>query len=312
MDPKIKPWLLEPPKSYLFTNANVIDIRDGTVHANSTIRLAGGRIVSVSPASSSSKRTTTSEAVADAQTVDLSGKFIIPGLIDSHVHIAMAPGEPDPKSTLEVDEHTALLRMTYVCRSILSRGFTTVRDCGGAPMALRAATQEWLVPGPRLVLCGNALAMTGGYGDFRSMNDHAEPKCPSCGRVNEMTLLCDGVDACLKNTRDELRCGADFIKVLGSGGMFRPGDSLARVQFMPEEVSAIAEVARAAGKYVTTHAYTPEAIRHAVRNGARGIEHGNFLDAPTAKYLAEKNASLWSKLLLSGYAALPAMIGSPI
>jgi hypothetical protein len=66
MDPKVKPWLLEPPKSYLFTNANVIDIRDGTVHANSTIRLAGGRIVSVSPASSSSKPTTTSEAVADA------------------------------------------------------------------------------------------------------------------------------------------------------------------------------------------------------------------------------------------------------
>jgi imidazolonepropionase-like amidohydrolase len=94
--------------------------------------------------------------------------------------------------------------------------------------------------------------------------------------------------------------------------MFRPGDSLARVKFMPDEVSTIAEVARAAGKYVTTHAYTPEAIRHAVRNGARGIEHGNFLDAPTAKYLAEKNASLWSKLLLSGYAALPAMIGSPI
>jgi imidazolonepropionase-like amidohydrolase len=94
--------------------------------------------------------------------------------------------------------------------------------------------------------------------------------------------------------------------------MFRPGDSLARVQFMPDEVSTIAEVARAAGKYVTTHAYTPEAIRHAVRNGARGIEHGNFLDAPTAKYLAEKNASLWSKLLLRGYAALPAMIGSPI
>jgi imidazolonepropionase-like amidohydrolase len=141
----------------------------------------------------------------------------------------MTPGEPDPKSTLEVDDHTALLRMTYVCRSILSRGFTTVRDCGGAPMALRTATQEWLVPGPRLVLCGHALTMTGGHGDFRSMYDHAEPECPSCGRVKGMTRLCDGVDACLKNTRDELRRGADFIKVLGSGGMFRPGDSLARV-----------------------------------------------------------------------------------
>lgn len=210
------------------------------------------------------------------------------------------PGETDLKAMLHVNEHTALLRMPFVCRDILSRGFTTVRDCGGAPIALKQAVQEWLVPGPRLILAGHALTQTGGHGDLRSSHDHSDPECCNCGHHVGLARLCDGVPECLRKTRDELRQGSDFIKIMGSGGMMRPEDNVERVQFTAEEIQAITATADAAGKYATAHAYTPKTIRHAVDNGVKGIEHGNFLDLPTAMLMAEKGVFLTPTLVTYG------------
>jgi imidazolonepropionase-like amidohydrolase len=118
-----------------------------------------------------------------------------------------------------------------------------------------------------------------------------------CGQVTGIARICDGVPECLHMARDELRRGAGFLKIMGGGGVISPTDAIDQVQFTPEEIRAITSVAKAAGKYATSHAYTPEAIRNAIDNGVMGIERGNFLDAPTAKLMAEKGVYLTPTLV---------------
>ncbi|MCJ1225455.1 hypothetical protein MMC12_002104 [Toensbergia leucococca] len=232
MDRFFKPWLPSTtPTSYILINVNVIDTINGTVLRNAT---------PYNPVS---------------EIVDLQGKYLCPGLIDAHVHITASPGEKDLRPSFMVHEHLILYRTTYVCRDILSRGFTTVRDTGGASLALKESIEDGLIPGPRLQIAGHALSQTGGHGDFRSSYEHAPPEC-GCGQVTGLARICDGVPQCLHAARDELRRGADFLKIMGSGGVISPTDGVTQIQFTPEEVRAITSVAKAAGKYVTGHAYT--------------------------------------------------------
>jgi imidazolonepropionase-like amidohydrolase len=178
--------------------------------------------------------------------VDLNGKYLCPGLIDAHVHIAAPPGEKDLQALTKVHEHVILYRTTYVCRDILSRGFTTVRDAGGAPLALKEAIQDGLIPGPRLQIAGHALSQTGGHGDFRNSYEHSPMEC-GCSQVTGIARICDGVPECLHMARDELRRGADFLKIMGGGGVISPTDAIDQVQFTPEEIRAITSVAMAGG-----------------------------------------------------------------
>ena len=285
----VKPWL---PKSsipgLLLTNANVIDTINGKVHADSSVLLEHGKISKVAYDGDNI------ETTGDIQSIDLRGKYVCPGLIDSHVHIAAVPGTPDLRQVIATPEQEALLRMTFVCRDMLFRGFTTVRDCGGAPYALKQACESWLAPGPRLFISGHALSQTGGHGDFRSAHDHS-----NCAGdfVSGLGRLCDGVPECLKAARDELRRGADFIKIMAGGGVASPTDRLMDRQFSPEEIRAMVLVADNAHTYVTCHAYTPESIYIAIENGVKGVEHGNLIDRRTAKLMAERNCFLTPTLV---------------
>lgn len=291
MDRFYKPWSQSDPTPYRFIKANVVDTANGTIIPNATVRTAKGLITSVTTGASDGE-----SSENDEQIIDLNGNYLCPGLTDCHVHLTAAPGESDLKNLWNVHEHVLLYRTTYVCRAILSRGFTTVRDTGGASLALKESIQDGLIPGPRLLIAGHALSQTGGHGDFRNSYQQALPEC-GCGHVTGLARICDGVPECLRAARDELRRGADFIKIMGGGGVVSPTDAIDQIQFTPEEVRAITTVARAAGKYVTSHAYTPEAIRNAVENGVGGIEHGNLLDEPTARLMAEKGVFLTPTLV---------------
>ena len=285
----VKPWLPKSPvPRLLFTNAKIIDTVKGKVYANSSVLLQAGKISKVAHDGDEI------ETAGDIQAIDLHGKYICPGLIDSHVHIAAVPGTPDLRQVIETPEQEALLRMTFVCRDMLSRGFTTVRDCGGAPYALKQACESWLVPGPRIFISGHALSQTGGHGDFRSAHDHSN--CAG-GFVSGLGRLCDGVPECLRVARDELRQGADFIKIMAGGGVASPTDRLMDKQFSPEEIRAIVSVANNAHTYVTCHAYTPESIYIAIKNGVKGVEHGNLIDRRIAKMMAEHNCFLTPTLI---------------
>ena len=288
-DTVIKPWLPKSPiPRYLFTNANIIDTASGKVHANSSILLENGNITAVKHDGSKI------DVSGEVQEVDLQGKYICPGLIDCHVHISAVPGETDLRHIIATPEQESMLRMTFVCRDMLCRGFTTVRDCGGAPYALKQACESWLVPGPRLFISGHALSQTGGHGDFRSAHDHSD--C-AAGFVSGIGRVCDGVPECMRVARDELRCGADFIKIMGGGGVVSPTDRLLNTQFSPEEIRAMVLVAENAKTYVTCHAYTTESIQIAIKNGVKGIEHGNLMDRETAKMMADMGCFLTPTLV---------------
>jgi len=169
---------------------------------------------------------------------------------------------------------------------MLLRGFTTVRDTGGCDAGIRDAVAESLIAGPRLFIAGLALSQTGGHADFRAPHHGQAHKC--CGELMSIGRICDGVPACLEATRDELRKGADFIKIMLGGGLATPTDPLHMLQFTPEEIRAITTTAMYSGTYVTAHAYTPDSIRHAVDNGVKGIEHANLIDLDTAEYCVER------------------------
>ncbi|KAH7030225.1 amidohydrolase [Macrophomina phaseolina] len=293
-DTLIKPWKLPPQKTYILRNANLIDPVSGTVQANTTVHLSGGLITSVSTNTSSSAPST-----ATTTSVDLTGKYISPGLIDAHVHLSAVPGERDLAKCFGMDPTVSLTRQPFVCAQMLSRGFTAVRDCGGATLALKEAVRDNVFPGPRLFIAGRALSQTGGHADFRGPHDHTQ----CCGgHVTGLGVLCDGVAECVKAAREQLRTGADFLKIMCGGGVASPTDALENTQFLGEEVRAVADVARSYGTWVTAHAYTPRAIRHAVENGVEGIEHGNFIDEETAAYMAEKG--VWLTPTLIAYDAM--------
>ncbi|KAL0942740.1 amidohydrolase [Colletotrichum truncatum] len=282
----IKPWKLPQRHTYLFINANVIDTAEGTVVENSAVKIRNGLIERVG-----------ADAVAnldDAIVVDLKGKYLLPGLIDCHVHVSSVPGEAGLNGGFDMDATVSHLRQSFVVGRILSKGFTTVRDTGGATLALKEAIQDGVFPGPRLFIANQALSQTGGHGDRRGAHDH-QKLC--CGSTAGLSAVVDGVPECIRATREQLRTGADFIKIMVGGGVASPTDRIENVQFTADEIKAISEVARSYGTWVTAHAYTPRAIRHAVENGVTGIEHGNLIDKETAEFMAKRGVWLTPTLV---------------
>ncbi|MGY4480104.1 amidohydrolase family protein [Bradyrhizobium sp. USDA 3364] len=228
------------------------------------------------------------EASAD-RVIDLKGKTLMPGLIDLHVHAVAV--ELDLSQQARMANVLVTLRSTMLLRGMLKRGFTTVRDAGGAGYALKQAIDTGLTDGPRLFVSGRALSQTGGHGDGRARSDYlSDPTCSCCVRVGAIARVVDGVDAVRKAVREELQMGADQIKIMASGGVASPTDPIGAYGYSEDEIRAIVAEAKARHTYVLAHAYTAEAIERAIRCGVRTIEHGNLVDLPTARLMAEKGA----------------------
>jgi imidazolonepropionase-like amidohydrolase len=218
---------------------------------------------------------------------DLRGRTIMPGLIDCHAHPVLT--DMRIMALEEVPPTLATAKASMVLKSMLDRGFTSIRDAAGSDWGLKEAVARGFLAGPRLFISGRALTQTGGHGDFRRRTDNIIP-C-SCSHALHMTSrIADGVDAVLHAVRDEMRKGADQIKVMVSGGVASPNDPLESCQYSAEELTAICEEAARWGTYVLAHAYTAEAISHAAMCGVRSIEHANLIDATAASLLAEKGA----------------------
>lgn len=298
----IPPWKLSSQTIYILRNANIVNPIDGSVAEGATIRLSKGIIESVSITQGIEQH---QPLQGSEITIDLEGKFVCPGLIDAHVHIAAVPGEKDLKDTLALAEHISYLRQPYVCLQMIRRGFTTARDCGGASLALKEAIAEGVIIGPRLFIAGRLLTQTGGSADSRGPHDDSE----CCRGEKYLGRVCDGVPECIKGAREAIRTGSDFIKIMTGGSITGPSEKITSVQFSPEEIQAITTVAKNSGTYVTAHAYTPAAIRQALDNGVMGIEHGNLLDADVAKYMAEKGAFLTPTLSCYAMSASPDFAG---
>jgi imidazolonepropionase-like amidohydrolase len=178
-------------------------------------------------------------------------------------------------------------------RASLERGFTTLRDVGGADVGLASAMRDGLLIGvPRLFYGGRVISQTGGHGDFRP-GDHAldDVACCGCGfHGDHMAIIADGADAVRRAVREELRRGASHIKIMASGGVASPTDPLDRCQYSDEEIRAAVDEATRAGKYVAAHCHPDIAIRRAAELGIRSIEHCTLVERATADVMAEKGA----------------------
>ena len=221
-------------------------------------------------------------------TIDLGGRTLMPGLTDAHVHVCAVEGNTaeqhrvNPPSLIVAK---ALRRMEQA----LMQGFTTVRDAGGADYGLREATASGLYPGPRMLVSGRVLSQTGGHGDKRRRAEWMAPVDCCLGMVG---IIADGPDEVRRAAREQLRHDVDQIKVMASGGAMSPGDELDTTQYTVDEMRAAVEEARAVGKYVLAHAYSPSAIKNALQAGVRSIEHGNLLDEAGAREIKRAGAYL--------------------
>ena len=238
--------------SFLFTGGPVLDPRGEGPRDGMEVLVEGGTIREVSD------RPITSQS---AERVRLDGRVLMPGLIDAHVHVVAAMA--DLAANAAQPSSLAALRAGQIMHAMLMRGFTTVRDVGGADAGLKEAQALGVVTGPRLVISGKALSQTGGHCDGRQRWDDR----PTFNRVGSMGRLCDGVDAVRRAARQELRSGADFIKVMANGGIASPADPIHMLQFSRAELDAAVEEARNLGTYVSAHLYTDEAISRALDCG---------------------------------------------
>ncbi len=219
--------------------------------------------------------------------IDLGGRTLMPGLIDCHVHVVASMVNLSANARLP--DATAVLRSIPILRGMLDRGFTTVRDVGGAPYDLAEAVQSGLVEGPRLVVCGKALSKTGGHTDFRPRYDDDDPHRWR-GRFGALGRIADGVDEVRRAARQELRQGARFIKIMANGGVGSPTDPVAWVGYSVDEMTAVVAEAADAQTYVSAHLYTAQAIKRAVQCGVHSLEHCNVIDAEAAALAAAAGA----------------------
>ena len=223
-------------------------------------------------------------AAPDAQTIDLRGRTVIPGLVDCHVHVMASM--MDLAANAQLPAATAVLRAVPILQGMLARGFTTVRDAAGAGYPLAQAIAEGLVAGPRLIVCGKALSKTGGHGDMRPRHDTYDPNRWSTN-PGALSRIVDGVDEVRRACRQQFRQGASFIKIMGNGGVASPTDPVHWYGFTPDEIRAAVDEARDAHTYVAAHLYTAEGVTRAVECGVHSLEHCNRIDAAAARLAAQ-------------------------
>ena len=228
-------------------------------------------------------------AARGAEVVNLAGRTLMPGLIDLHVHVMAT--QLDLAGQVSLPDALVTMRAVPLLAAMLRRGFTTVRDAGGAGIGLKRAVAEGAVAGPRLFISGHALSQTGGHGDTRSRSDFLRPIAAcGCFRAGALSRVVDGVDNVRRAVREELQMGADQIKIMASGGIASPTDPIAAWGYADDEVRAIVHEANARQTYVMAHAYTAESIERVIRMGVRTIEHGNLVDERVAALMAAHGA----------------------
>jgi imidazolonepropionase-like amidohydrolase len=247
----------------------LIDGTGGALREDVVVVIEGDRIGSVGLADATTVPT-------GAEVIDVAGKTVMPGLINCHAHLCL-DGSPDPVAALKQRSFTeSVLIAAKHAAATLRAGVTTVRDLGGwegIDLGLKKAINDGLIPGPRMLVSGKLLCMTGGTAHL-------------IGRE------VDGPDEARKGAREQLKAGVDVIKVMATGGVMTPGTDPGSVQLTFEELRAAVEEAKKAGKLTAAHAYGATGIKNAIRAGSDSIEHGFFLDAEAIDMMLERGTVL--------------------
>jgi imidazolonepropionase-like amidohydrolase len=254
---------------FVLTGATLIDGNGGNPLTDSAVYVKGERIAWVG-----SVGDLPAEA-KDAEQVDVSGKWLLPGLIDAHIHICYN-GSDSIFVLLERSRDALLLEAVDIARRVLSHGTTTVRDVGGEKyleMALRDAIKAGYITGPRMKLSGRVISMTGGHAHF-------------------IAREADGPDEMRKAAREQIKAGSDIVKLMATGGSATPGQDIHASQLTVDEIKAVTEVAHMMGRTVAAHCHGTGGIRNCMLGGVDSIEHGTYLDDETADMMVANGAEL--------------------
>jgi imidazolonepropionase-like amidohydrolase len=257
----------------LLRNARIVDGTAPEPTEPMAIVIEDGIIREVSP-----NATATTDEV-----LDLRSLTVMPGLVDCHVHVIATTANLGLNAALPSSLVAA--RSSVLMRDMLMRGFTTVRDLGGADRGLQLAVEEGAFLGPRLVICGKALSQTGGHTDYRGPYDNRDVSWYAQS-LGAMGRNCDGVPEVQRAVREELKNGAQFVKAMADGGVSSPSDPVGYLVFSVDELRAMVEIAKGFGTYATGHLYADEAIMRALDCGFECIEHGNLISDATIARVA--------------------------
>ena len=254
---------------YILQGATLIDGNGGPPVADSAVYVQGERIAWAGAAADLPQ-----DAQA-AKTIDVSGKWLMPGLIDAHIHICYN-GSDSVFTLLEKHRDELVLEAVDICKRTLAQGVTTIRDVGGEQyieMSLRNAISRGFIQGPRMKLSGRVISMTGGHAHF-------------------IAREADGPDEMRKAAREQIKAGADLVKLMATGGSATPGQDIHASQLTVEEIAAVTEVAHMMGRHVAAHCHGTGGIRNCMLGGVDTIEHGTYLDEETADMMVENGAQL--------------------
>ncbi|OJU30748.1 MAG: hypothetical protein BGN94_07355, partial [Rhizobiales bacterium 68-8] len=286
-----------------FTNAKVFDGVNEKLR-NATVLVEGDRIKSVTDAPVPER----------AEVIDCGGRVLMPGLIDAHIHAYFYDLNVNRLQHLPVTMYAH--HAANMLGDMLDRGFTSVRDTGGADYGLWLALRDGLIKGPRLFYCEKALSQTGGHVDMRHQHHHHphDDHVVMCGCcfVNPLGVVVDGVDSVRRVVREQLRRGASFIKFCGSGGVSTTSDPLDSIQFSDSEVRAIVEEVENHLVYCTAHIHPDRALKRAINLGVHCIEHGTLIEPDTARMAADKGTYIVPTLaVIAGLAERGEEFGYP-
>ena len=272
----------------LFQNVRIFNGKNAALSAPSNVLVRGNTIerISASPI--------TVERNAEVRVIAANERVLMPGLIDAHWHAFMAA---TPQILLMTADSSYLqLLAARQAEATLMRGFTTIRDLGGPVFGLKRAIDEGVMSGPRIYPSGAFISQTSGHGDFRFVFEVPRTLGGplSHSEVEGIAAIADSPDEVRLRAREQLRNGATQIKLMAGGGVASPHNPIESTQYTEAEIRAAVEAADNWGTYVTVHAYTPRSIRQALAAGVKCIEHGQLIDEPTAKLLADKG--IWWSL----------------
>ena len=272
----------------LFENVRIFNGKSATLSAPSNVLVRDNIIERISSGAINVGN------AANIQVIAGNGRVLMPGLIDAHWHAFMAA---TPQLVLMTADGSYLhLLAARQAEATLMRGFTTVRDLGGPVFGLKRAIDEGVMLGPRIYPSGAFISQTSGHGDFRFLFEIPRTLGGplSQSELQGVAAIADSPDEVRLRAREQLRHGASQLKLMAGGGVSSPYNPIESTQFTEAEIRAAVEAAENWGTYVTVHAYTPRAIRQAVAAGVKCIDHGQLIDEPTAKLLADKG--IWWSL----------------
>ncbi len=263
----------------LFENVNLIDGRSDEPLEGVSVLVRGKRIEKVGKGKDLKKP-------AGSTVIDGDGRTLMPGLVDCHVHLCFG-AEPDPLMLLREPKGLIMVKAVRFLEDYVQAGFTTLRDMGGVDyfdVALKTAVERGMVTGPRLFVSGRMISETGGHGDFYA----------PWGMSLDLgfSRIADGVDEVRRAVREQVRAGADWIKICTSGGVLSPADDPRHSQFSVEEIRAIVREAASKGRNVAAHAQGPMGVRNAVIGGVTSVEHGIFLEEDVIYEMVDRGSYL--------------------